>query len=449
MPDWTYANAAHLLRRAGFGAPRGEVEKAVRRGQAKTVAALTTFRPSSAYFKQKGDVPAAARWWVERMLTTRAPLQEKLTLFWHGHFATAAQKVEDPKLLSLQNRTFRRHAAGKFRDMVQAVSRDPAMILWLDNFLNVKDAPNENYARELMELFTLGITDLDGNANYTEVDVREAARAFTGWTIIDGVFFFDADQHDFGSKTFRGRTGNFDGGEIVDQLVVERTCALFIAKKLWEFFAYRDPERQILEDLADVYLANDTAIAPVVRAIFLHEAFYSVRARTEHVVSPVHFLAGTLRTLHAKLRKTEALPYYLAAMGQELYNPPNVAGWPGHLAWMTSVTRLARMDFSWNVISQRHTPDYQFKVNPLTLLAGLGKRPTAEQIVDRVAETLGVPLTPQARADFVTYLTTRDDPEHPGTPLAVPVDLKNADFVDLKLRGLIGTLLSLPEASLA
>ncbi|MCG3136004.1 MAG: hypothetical protein HMLKMBBP_03791 [Planctomycetes bacterium] len=437
---WNYANASHLLRRAGFGAPRKAVEKALRDGQERAVDRLLAPKPSGAFYDGRGDTAVAATWWLDRMLSGKAGLQEKLALFWHDHFATSVAKVEDPRLLARQNRLFRLHGAGPFSTLLLQVSRDPAMIWWLDNLYNVKDAPNENFAREVMELFSVGIADPDGNPNYTQQDVREAARAFTGWSIADRAFYFDADQHDFGAKTFMGET--IEGGEeVVDILAAKRQTGIHLAGKLWRFFAYERPEREVVEALADVYVASGTGIAAVLRAMFLRDEFYSVRARTDRVSGPVDFTVGTIRTLGSGVRRRDWLPWNLAQMGQELFNPPNVAGWPGGLAWMTSVSRLNRMDFSWNLAVQRGR-DAQFRFEPKKLFAGL-KNPTAEEIVDRVLETLGVAASAETRSDLVAYITTRPD----DTPVAP--DLADREYVDIKIRGLVGLVLTLPEAALA
>jgi uncharacterized protein (DUF1800 family) len=449
MAEWTYREASLLLRRAGFGAPRRDVERAVRLGRERTVDTLLRFRATSARFTGRGDAASAARWWLRRMLTTRSPLQEKLVLFWHGHFATAISKVEEVKLLSIQNGTFRKLAKGRFADLVLAVARDPAMIYWLDNFDNVKDHPNENFARELMELFTLGIRDLDGNANYTEHDVRELARCFTGWSVDSGRFAFYPDDHDPGEKTFSAAlgappvSGEGDAEAMTSYLAHSPRCAQFLVRKLWAHFAYPDPERALVDDLAAVYLANDTAIEPVLRAMFLRDEFTSDRAFAEHVSSPVEYVVGTLRTLRSR-PKSDPLPWYVSDMGQRLYEPPNVAGWPGGLAWMTSVRRLHRHRFAWDVVSgrDRHDPA---RTDPREVVRGLPRGAGAPEVVGRVLETLGVDAPAEVRAELVAYA----DEFAPDSGLTGPFTLRNPDHVETKVRGLLGLALTSPEGLLA
>ena len=448
MVDWTYDSAAHLLRRAGFGAPRGQVLRAVRRGRVKTVRSLLKFRPTAARYRGKGDASESARWWLRRMASGRASLQEKLTLFWHGHFATSIAKVEDPRLLSLQNGTLRKFAAGRFHDLLVAVAKDPAMIFWLDTIDNRKDAPNENFARELLELFTLGVVDPDGQPNYTQEDVRELARCFTGWSVDGGRFAYFADDHDSGEKTlFPGTpleitvSGDDDGVAVLRHLAASRTCALFLARKLWAFFAYPDPERALVEDLADVYLASGGSIAALVRALLLRDEFHSERALAEHVSSPVEFAVGTYRTLGTHVSYDD-LPYRLADMGQEIFNPPNVAGWPGGLAWMNSVTRFHRMRTTWDAISARERKQ-PYVTNVPRLLKALPRRATSVDVVTRVLETLGVRASETTRETLREYLDTAPD----GAPSAF--DVHDKDVVDQPLRGLVGVVLTLPEAYLA
>jgi uncharacterized protein (DUF1800 family) len=442
MVVWTYKNAAHLLRRSGFGAPRKDVEKAIRAGQAKAVEKVLKFKPSGARYRGKNETYRMQRWWIRRMLHSKKPLAEKLTLFWHGHFATSIVKVEDVDMMSDQNALFRLMGAGKFRDLLLAVSMDPAMLVWLDNRYNTKRRPNENYGREIMELFTLGVADEQGNPNYTQADVVDCARAFTGWGLGPGdVFEFHPNSHDEDPKTVLGLTGNLDGGDVVNHLVTRPQCARWIARCLWTFFAYPDPETAVIDALAQAYLDADTEIEAVLRAMFLRDEFYSARAYEGQVATPVEFVLGSLRTLDAKTN-AEDLPGELADMGQDLFNPPNVAGWPGGLAWMTSVTRLSRYGFAWDVASARgRDRRLSFKVEKI--LKGLPPGSDAAAVVDHVLQGVGpVFVGPEAEAALATYLDTGDGG---GT---VPFDPSDPDAVDKKVRGLIGLVLTLPEAHL-
>jgi uncharacterized protein (DUF1800 family) len=440
MITWDYAAAAHLLRRAGFGATRKEIERAVRRGQARTVEGLLHFRPSRARPKG-GDTYKGQRWWLQRMVVTKAPLQEKLVLFWHGHFATSISKVDDGERMHEQNRLFRFLGAGRFRDLLVAVSKDPAMIIWLDGLYNTKDSPNENYGREVMELFTLGLEDEAGDANYTQADVRDAARAFTGFGIGKDGFVFYPEDHDDGVKTVLGLTGNLTGDEVSAHLASRPQCARFLARKLWTFFAYPDPEPAVIDAMAAAYTANDTQIVPVLRTMFLRDEFYAPRAKSDRVSPPAEFVVATLRAAGAKTNG-EPLADYVVTMGQDLFNPPNVAGWPGGLTWLTSVRQLARFDFAWRLVRSRLRARDLYAPTK-ALVAGLPKDATPPDVVDHVLETLGpIEASAATRATLAAYLLQGDD----GDPL--PFDLRDHDYVDKKVRGLAGLALMLPEAQL-
>jgi len=442
MVNWDYDAAAHLLRRTGFGAPRAEVERTVRLGQEKAVEEVLRFKPSSArYRSRRGDTYRMQRWWSLRMLHARAPLAEKLTLFWHGHFATSDGKVENQRLMAEQNALFRRMGAGKFKDLLLEVSRDPAMIVWLDNIYNVKGSPNENYAREVMELFTLGVRDDQGNPNYTQQDVVDAARAFTGWGLgrHERFEFHDYD-HDHGTKTVLGLTGDLDGTDVVTLLAYRPRCARWIARRLWTFFACPDPEPAVVDALSLAYAQNDTEILPVLRAMLLRDEFYSAAAMQAQVSSPIEFVIGTIRALDGRTNG-EDLPYWTGIMGQDLFYPPNVAGWPGGLSWMTSVTRMRRYEFAYAVAMARGH-DRHLKVPLERILRDLPDGAGTGEVVDLVLRAVGpVRVSPEARDALVQYMETGEDgPE--------PFDPADPDDVDRKVRGLVGLALTLPEAHL-
>lgn len=286
---------------------------------------------------------ALQTWWLDRMIQTPAPLQEKMTLFWHGHFTSAIfQKGITPQEMLAQNQLFRSYALGNIRKLTLAVSQDPAMLKYLDNRASVKAHPNENYARELMELFTLGL------GNYTEQDVRESARAFTGWTVRGplqgGGFFFNAAQHDDGVKTFLGRTGNFDGRDIVDIIFEQPAAPRWFANKLLNYFVYNDPEPELIDAVAALIKKNDFELAPVVSTLLRSNVFYSERAYRALVKSPVEFVVGTYQLFGIRQADQVALGA-LNRMGQVLFYPPNVKGWDGGSAWLNSQTILARENF--------------------------------------------------------------------------------------------------------
>jgi uncharacterized protein (DUF1800 family) len=284
---------------------------------------------------------ANVTWWLDRMLATPAPLQEKLTLYLHGHFATAAGEKDIYGLdIIEQNQLLRRYALGNWRDLTHAIARDRAMLKWLDNARNRKAHPNENFARELMELFTLGI------GNYTESDVRESARAFTGYTFAQpaGEFVFNGAQHDDGLKTFLGKTGTFDGDAVIDIIFAQPAASQFFARRILEFFVYAEPEPELVAALAAQIRRNDFNMAPVFSTLFRSNVFYSDRAYRALVKSPVEFVIGTYQLFGV----TQAAPEVIGdlnRMGQVPFHPPSVKGWDGGAQWLNTQTVLARENF--------------------------------------------------------------------------------------------------------
>jgi uncharacterized protein (DUF1800 family) len=263
-----------------------------------------------------------------------------MTLFWHGHFTSAYQKGIPAQALVNQNNLFRTHALGNIRDLTLAVSQDPAMLRYLDNAQNNKSHPNENYARELMELFTLGI------GNYTETDVRESARAFTGWGLDRDYAFRDFPaRHDNGSKTFLGRTGNFTGHDIVEIIFTQPAAAQWFAKKLLEYFVYSEPEPALVDAVAALIRKNDYNLQPVMSTVLRSNVFFSDRAYRALVKSPVEFVVGSYQLFGIKQSDLVALGA-LRRMGQILFVPPNVKGWDGGAAWLNSQTLLTRENFA-------------------------------------------------------------------------------------------------------
>ncbi|HKU66159.1 MAG TPA: DUF1800 domain-containing protein [Candidatus Baltobacteraceae bacterium] len=378
--SWNARLAAHLLRRAGFGGTGAEVARLAAMPVHAAVDSLVHFAPTDSLapppelydpreilrqnfmgtlrafmgddgqrreiFKEirKGErasVIALQRWWLDRMLGTPAPLQEKMTLYFHGHFTTATiQKGVTPKMTFAQNQLFRENALGNLRDLTWKVSIDPAMLLYLDNAKNDAQHPNENYARELMELFTLGVD------RYTENDVRESARAWTGWIVPRRTqqAQFVASRHDAGTKTFLGKTGNFSGRDIVDIIYGQPACAAFWANSLLNFFVYNNPEPQLIDAVANLIRKNDYNLGPVMSTLLRSNVFYSERAYRALVKSPAEFVIGTYKSLDLK-DVDESAQRALAQMGQVLFYPPNVAGWPGGANWLTSQTVIARENF--------------------------------------------------------------------------------------------------------
>jgi hypothetical protein len=267
-----------------------------------------------------------------------------MTLFWHGHFTSGLREVKRAGLMHEQNGFLRTHALSDFRTLLRGISRDAAMLVYLDNGKNVKGRPNENYARELMELFTMG------EGHYTEQDVREAARAFTGWASGPRGFVVQASRHDDGEKTFLGRTGQFDGDDIIEIILEQPATAEYLARKLWAFFVESEPDETIVQRLAETIRLTDYDLREAMRTILSSDAFYGPRARFALVKSPVELMAGTLRRLAIPPGDLRAANDVLRQMGQELFQPPNVKGWDGGRAWISTNTLFARYNAMSGVI---------------------------------------------------------------------------------------------------
>ena len=388
--DWSYDRAEHLLGRAGFSGTPEEIQKLADMSPAEAVrslveydgipnAHLQPFEHSGLFDESLADFPPSrpaatelatekgesmgirvkpedvnrhmqpvsdrffywlratqletrrvGYWWAERMLDTNRPLQEKMALFWHGHFATAQNKVRDYRKMLGQVDLFERHAAGNFGDLLQAVAKDPGMLYYLDAGVNVKGAANENFAREVMELFSMGV------GNYTERDVREAARAFTGWNFDNLDFVVNAELHDDGEKTFLGRTGNFDGVEVLNIILEQPVTAEYIAAKIYRFFVRDEPGDVLTTKLGEVFRNADYELRPLLTTIFLSRDFYSEASNGAHIKGPVEHVITMLNQLGAE--DVPGVPDFNSTtigLGQHLLNPPSVAGWAQGRSWIT------------------------------------------------------------------------------------------------------------------
>jgi len=273
--------------------------------------------------------------WMERMVKREGQLRERMTFFWHNHFATS---VPFAWLMQVQNNTIRKHALGSFRKMLHAISKDPAMIIYLNNQQNRKAQPNENFAREVMELFTLGI------GNYTEKDVKEAARAFTGWTVDGtGSFFFNEKQHDFEEKTVLGRTGKFNGEEIIDLLLEQKQTARFVCRKIYKEFVNQKPDEEIVAQLAKTFYESDYDIERLMRVIFSSDWFYAEKNMGGRIVSPVEMLVRYRRLVGLEFTEEKHQLQLQKVLGQTLFFPPNVAGWKGGRNWIDASSLLVRL----------------------------------------------------------------------------------------------------------
>lgn len=286
-----------------------------------------------------------AHWWVDRMIRTPRPLEEKMTLFWHGYFATGEEKLRDYRKMLVQLETLRQGATGNFADLLLAIARDPAMLTYLDAGKNVKGAPNENFGREVMELFTMGV------GNYTEKDIREASRAFTGWTNDELEFVMDSDRHDDGLKEFLGRKGHFCGEDILGIILEQPQTAEFIAAKIHRFFVRDETSTEFRTQLGNLLRQNGYEIAPFLRSLFLSEDFYSTPSTGAHVKFPTELIVSTYRRLGvAELPGIPDLHTVSQTLGQVLLNPPTVAGWGEGKAWITPGLLFERANFAREVM---------------------------------------------------------------------------------------------------
>jgi uncharacterized protein (DUF1800 family) len=356
---WGLKWAGHLYRRAGFGGTLTELRRAVAVGPAATIDLLVKGEPKAAglypalvqsgrRFKEVADLRG---WWLYVMLNGGHPLRERMTLFWHNHFATSVAKVTSVPLMYKQNVLLRQHALGKFEPFLQAMSQDPAMLAWLDSNSNIKGRANENYARELMELFSLGV------GNYTEKDIREAARAFTGWGTNGDAYEFNPYFHDTGPKTVLGQTGNFNGDDVVRIVLKRPVAARFLVRKLYRDFLseQHDPPDSLIEPLADSFRQSDYDVAQLMRTMLSSRHFFSGYAYRQRIKGPVEYVLGAVRAVYRDYPEGDPnhrnlplrqLVSRIDAMGQPLFAPPNVKGWRGGEAWLTTSTLLARQNFA-------------------------------------------------------------------------------------------------------
>ena len=315
-----------------------------------------------------------AYWWAQRMLVTPRPLQEKMALFWHGHFATSEEKVRDYRKMLRQNTLFRERGNGSFRELLIGVAQDPAMLTYLDAGVNVKGAPNENFAREIMEMFTLGV------GHYTELDIREAARAFTGWNAQDLTFTIDPARHDDGIKRVLGREGPLDGVKVIDILLAQPAAAEFIAGKLYTYFVRQELSPALRAELGTRFRASQYDIAGLLEIIFMSRDFYSEASVASRIRPPVELVVTTYR--QAGLRQVPGVPDFnevTESLGQKLFYPPTVAGWAQGRSWITPGLLIARSNFAYdlvypdiNFLPPDRYPAGEFKIRELSDKLALG-----------------------------------------------------------------------------
>ena len=463
--DWNAARAAHLLERAGFGGtpaevaalaamtPQQAVSSLVRYQQ--TANPLPPFDPSGVHdaglepfatsrpaatdlARETGEAlgvkvkPDGNRrmqqvadrflywlrasrletnrlgyWWANRMLSTRRPLEEKMTLFWHGHFATSEEKVRDYRKMHQQNELLRAQATGNFRTLMIAVAQDPAMLSYLDAAVNVKGAPNENFAREIMELFTMGV------GHYSEQDIREAARAFTGWNYTGLHFVMKPAEHDNADKTVLGQTGNFDGVDVIDILLAQPVTSEFVAAKLYRYFVREELTPAMQKQLGALLRQSRYEIAPFLEAVFLSRDFYSDVSLATRIKPPVELLISTYRKLG--MTAVPGIPDFndlSESLGQKLLYPPNVAGWANGKSWITPGLLLSRGNFVYDTmfppidfVPTDRIPDQRYQIISVADKLAMGQDITAATKPDG-KELTSMSMQSDRDEDFNTRLAS-------------------------------------------
>jgi len=418
--NWDRRWAAHLFRRAGFGAPPfgffpeanswDALDEAVRAGRESCIDLLLAGGPGATAFAKISDKTATQldrqettlddvqSWWLSRLLSTPHPLLERTTLFWHNHFATSNAKVNSLRLMLKQNMLLRKNALGSFRQMLTEMGRDLAMLIWLDSNSNVKGKPNENYAREVMELFSLGV------GNYNEQDIQEAARAFTGMGTNTAIFVFNQTAHDDGEKEVLGKKGNWGGDDIVNILLEQPACARFLVRKLFHEFItdFELPPDQLIEPLAVRLRESDYDIKDCLGTMLRSQLLFSDVSYRRRVKSPVEYVLGLLNSCYAFVPR-ESLASLMDGLGQSLFAPPNVKGWEGGRSWLNSSTLLARHNLAWRLVGG-HDRRFENAIDPAELLVKAKKKTSAEKVEFLLELFLSGDVGPAVKDKLVTFL---------------------------------------------
>ena len=446
--SWDRKKVGHLYRRAGFSATAAELGAGVRDGHARTLDRVLNGAPEADDFVRTSEFMASERsmppgapqqrlsaWWLDRMLKTRHPLREKLTLFWHDHFATSNAKVQNARFMLGQYKLMQEHALGSFAELLTQMGTDPAMLVWLDTNTSTKSAPNENYARELMELFSLGI------GNYTETDIRQAAKAFTGYAIKDGKGTFNRRQHDAGEKDVFGHRGKFTGEDIAKLCLDHPACPRFIVRKLYKFLVSDTdaPAAELIDPLAEEYRRSGFDTGKLVSTILRSNLFFSPSAYRAKIKSPVEFAVGTVRALEGH---AGALPLAraLEGLGQVVFAPPSVKGWDGGPAWLNAQTLLGRNNLALALTS---TEDARFgsRCDPAPLLGKHDVKGDKEQVDLLLDLFLQGDVPDAARGKLLDYLKAARGVKYPAYWSA-------DDVANHRVRAVAHLALTLPEYQL-
>ena len=484
-----YAQARHLLFRAGFGGTPDQIQTLVEWGPEKAVEYMVDVakapehpiearRFDSAIMgepdaetraryqraRQTNDEEVLARlrlerqrrqaedrkqiremqqWWLTRLIETPRPLEEKMTLFWHGHFATSYRTIEDSYHMFAQNQLFRAHAVGNYGALLHQIIRDPAMIAYLDNNDSRKGRPNENLARELMELFSLGV------GNYTENDIKEGARALTGYTFVDDRFVFEQRNHDAGAKQILGRRGNMDGDDFVLAILDQQACYQHITSKLYRFFAAdlpggggADPDTaSIVRELANLLRRAKYDVAPVLKRLFLSEHFYSDAVVNQRIKSPAELVVGAVRSMHTPARDLNVLLDAMSLMGQNLFFPPSVAGWDGERSWINTSTMFVRQNIMAYLLTGKTPRGYDALADE--------QRYDPAPVLSQLADADPAAAKDPARViDYLLRFTLGQAPTHARDTLHQFVQSNSGDVTDDMVTGLLLIITAMPEYQL-
>jgi uncharacterized protein (DUF1800 family) len=395
---------------------RKRFRQAKKQGNSKVVKKLRDERQNSRK-QDRHKFQQLQQWWLQRMADTPRPMQEKLTLLWHDHFATAYQKVKDTYLMHKQNQMFRRHAAGHFGKLVQGVIHDPAMLQYLDNQRNRKKHPNENLGRELLELFTLG------EGNYTERDIKAASRALTGYAFSDNEFDFRKWAHDKGKKQILGQTGTFDGDDLVRILLHRKACSEFVAYKLYQHFVADiadEPSQmptwavRVIQQLGSELRRNEYQLRPVLDTLLKSRHFYDNRIVGQKIKTPAQLVVGTIRSLHTPMRQGKWLMRGMRWMGQELFEPPNVSGWKQGKAWINTSTLFVRQNIAAYLLTgeyrgQRRVPKNEEAFDPTPLLERCDSREPTKVTHFLLDALVGQHVPPERREPIVQLAKDQGD----------------------------------------
>lgn len=475
MPGLTVTEAAHLLRRMSFGGSSAEIDALTGKDRETAVNSLIDyesvgnqemddiltrgfpflrFSSSTEVNAENFNATEIRGWWITRFLFSKRPFEEKMTLFWHNHFATSIDTVP-PIHMYTQNLALRQNALGKFEDLLLKISQGAAMLIWLNGAESSRENPNENFARELQELFTMSPADVvTSEPNYTETDVKEIARAFAGWrfrqkdsSVFGQDWYIDAAAADSGGKTIYSQTANFSGEDVITILADNRATARYLVYKLFNFFVYPmdltlAADKQTIDKFADVYMRRNHSIKELVRAIFQSDEFFSPRALWGLVKSPVEYVVGTIRALRLsyspgtlELREI-AIQSSLANMGMSMFAPPNVAGWKVYLGFINTETLLGRYNFSNTMMF-----DFGSKLAPTLEDIRRYTKPTTKKSLKKLLNTLNLELDSAVIRELEQYMLL----DRQGNQVAWPPPGGQDIF---KMRGVIRLIMCLPEYQL-